>query len=141
MSKGTDLELRRDLRETNAVLAELNRELAARMMDLAAQTGDVQPLMEAVQSLATANSLYTQNTTPASHAEIQKRLGDALYKVGKAEGRKDVLEHAAIAYRGAITIASMLGADETRRQARKSYMKVENLLGRRPKRQSVFSAA
>ncbi len=141
MKKPFGLNLRRDLRDTNAQLAQLNRELAEKMIDLSASTGDVQPLLDAVQSLATAGELYTQTTTPISHGEIQKALGDTLLKVGKKEGRKDALEHAAIAYRGAITVASMLGDTKLRASAKKNYALTLNLLGHRPKRISAISAA
>lgn len=141
MKKTFGLNLRRDLRETNAELAKLNRELAEKMIDLSARTGDVQPLLDAVQSLATASSLYTQSTTPVSHGEIQKALGDTLLKIGKAEDNKEALEHAAIAYRGAITVASMLGEAKLRASAKKNYALTLNLLGHRPKRISAISAA
>ena len=135
------LNLRRDLRETNAELAQLNRELAEKMIALSARTGDVTPLLEAVRSLAMASELYTQTTTPISHGEIQKALGDTLLKIGKKESRKDVLEHAAIAYRGAITVASMLSDAKLRAAAKKNYALTLNLLGHRPKPISAISAA
>lgn len=141
MTKTFGLKLRRDLRDTNAELAKLNRELAQKMINLSARTGDVQPLLEAVQSLATASSLYTQSTTPVSHGEIQKALGDTLLKLGKAENNTAALEHAAIAYRGAITVASMLGETKLRAAAKKNYALTLNLLGHRPKRISAISAA
>ncbi|MEE9347694.1 MAG: hypothetical protein V3U82_05835 [Robiginitomaculum sp.] len=141
MVKGIKISLRRDLRESAADLAALNSELALGMMELAAQTGDVAPLIEAVRSLAKANNFYTQEETPISHGEIQKALGDSLLKLGRNEGHTQALEHAAIAYKGAITVASMLGDAALRRAAKKNYTTVMSLLGRREKPISVISAA
>jgi hypothetical protein len=141
MAKGIKISLRRDLRETNAQLAVLSSELALNMMELAAQTGDVAPLIDAVQSLSKANNLYTQADTPKSHGEIQKALGDMLLKLGRKENDVEALEHAALAYRGAITVASMLGEHVLRRAAKKNYNTVISLLGRREKPISVISAA
>ena len=141
MKKPFGLNLRRDLRETNAQLAILNRELAEKSIALSARTGEVQPLLDAVKSLATAGELYTQDKTPVSHGKIQKSLGDTLLKIGKTENNTEALEHAAIAYRGAITVASMLGETRLRTAAKKNYALTLNLLGHRPKRISAISAA
>jgi len=141
MTDAYNMQVRRDLRETNSQLATLNRELAGRLIYLAAQTEDVQSIVESVQLLSTAISLYTQTTTPPSHGELQKALGDLLLKIGRKEGRKDALEHAAIAYRGAITVASMLGENKLRAAAKKNYATTQSLLGRGKKRISAISAA
>lgn len=141
MKRGLTLNLRQDLRKTNETLAGLNRELAAKMITLAAQTGDVQPLIEAVQSLSKANDLYTQATTPLSHAQIQKALGDTLFKMARAEDHREALDHAIIAYRGAITLASMLGETKLRNAAKKNCALAMNLRGDRPQERSAFSAA
>lgn len=102
-------------------LAELNREMALRMIMLACETGDVEPLIDAVQAMQATEELYTQNTTPIENAHIQKKLGDVLLSVGKNEVDIRALEHAILAYRSAITIASMLGANDLRAEVRASY--------------------
>lgn len=128
MLKISNFKLRKELNETNEALAILNRELAAKMIALAAKTGETQPLIEAVQNLARTNNLYTvQNTAPA-HAEIQKALGDTLFKLARKENDIQALEHAIIAYRGAITLASLLGETRLRNAARKNCHLAEGLL-------------
>lgn len=141
MTDALDMQIRRDLIETNTQLATLNRELAGRLIDLASHTGDVQPIIDAVKSLSTANALYSQKATPKSHGELQMALGDILLKIGRDEGRKDALEHAAIAYRGAITVASLLGERQLRSAAKKNYAVTQNLLGVRSHPISAISAA
>ena len=141
MKSGLTLNLRQKLKKTNEDLAALNRELAARMIALAAQTGDPQPLIEAVQALAKTNDLFTQSSTPLSHAQIQKGLGDTLLKLSRAEHNVDALDHAIIAYRGAITVASMLGETKLRDAAKKNCTLAMRLRGDMPEERSTFSAA
>jgi len=102
-------------------LANLNREMALQMIVLASETGDKQPLIDAVIALRKADELYRQDTTPIENAEIHKKLGDVLLNIGKNEDDMDALDHAIMAYRGAITIASLLGAEALRADARKNY--------------------
>jgi tetratricopeptide (TPR) repeat protein len=121
MAKGSGFNLRRNHRKATMDLANLNREMAVQMIVLASETGDTRPLIDAVKSLRTAEELYQQDTTPIENAEIHKKLGDVLLKVGKNEDDMEALDYAIIAYRGAITIASLLGAEALRAEARKNY--------------------
>ncbi len=128
MLKISNFKLRKDLNETNEALAILNRELAAKMINLAAKTGETEPLIEAVQNMSRTSNLYTlQNTAPA-HIEVQKALGDTLFKLARKENDIAALEHAIIAYRGAITLASLLGETRLRNAAKKNCALAENLL-------------
>jgi len=121
MTKGKQLELRREHKSANFVLAKLNREMAIQMIILAKETEDIAPLIEAVKALRATEALYTPDTTPIETAHLQKKLGDVLLTVGKKEHDLHALKYAVIAYRGAITLASLLG-DETLREAlRKNY--------------------
>lgn len=141
MSIKNSLKMRRDLREAQTAIAILNRELAAKMISLASKTGNTRPLIEAVQSLSKTNQLYTQTETPKSHAEIQKALGDTLFKLARAEEDKVALDHAIIAYRGAITVASLLGETKLRNAAKKNCALAMNLRGYQPDTVSAYSAA
>ncbi len=113
--------LRKTHRQTNVELARLNREMALKMIMLASETGDIEPLMDAVQAFRSTEELFNQNSAPIEDAKIQKKLGDVLFSIGKNEVNMRALEHAIIAYRGAITIASLLGAEGLRAEVREKY--------------------
>ncbi|MDB2438403.1 hypothetical protein N9W89_06775 [Hellea sp.] len=135
------LDLERNLKKTNNELAKLNRELAGHMVTLASQTGDTQPLIQAVNALRSAQELYSIDHMPRENAEVQQSLGDTLLKLGRANHDTDALEHAVEAYRGAITIASMIGDETMRKALKKNYGLARSLLGNRSATQSLFSAA
>ncbi len=122
--------LRRKHKEVTVELAQLNREMALRMIALAHETGEIRPLIDAVNTLRSSEELYSQDTAQIDTARIQKKLGDVLLNVGKNENDSDAIESAITAYRGAITIASMLGAQNLRLDARKSYTLALKYLGK-----------
>ena len=121
--------LKRKHRATTADLARLNREMALKMIMLAGETGDVGPLIDAVKALRKTEEIYSPENTPIENAEIQKKLGDVLLGIGKAENNQQAFEYAIIAYRGAITLASLLGAENIRRAARRNYKLALNYTG------------
>ncbi len=135
------LDLKRQLKKTNNQLAALNRELAGQMVLLASQTGDTAPLIQAVTALRSAEELYSVETTPRENAEVQQALADTLLKLGRANHDTVALENAVKAYRGAITIASMLGDDKMRRELKKNYSLARALLGDRAPAQGLFKVA
>jgi len=135
------LNLKRDLKRTNNELANLNRELAAQMVLLASQTGDTAPLIQAVAALRSAEKLYSIENTPRENAEVQQALADTLLTLGRINHDTEALEHAAKAYRGAITLASLLGDDELRRDLKTNYGLAKSLLGNQIKAQSLFKVA
>lgn len=135
------LALKRDLKKTNNALAQLNRELASQMVLLASQTGDTAPLIQAVTALRSAEKLYSIESTPRENAEVQQALADTLLTIGRTNHDTEALEHAVEAYRGAITIASLLGDNEMRRDLKKNYSTARALLGNRTKTQSLFKVA
>lgn len=141
MLKMNKLDLKRSLKKTNNQLAQLNRELAGQMVLLASQTGDTQPLIQAVTALRSAQELYSIDNTPRENAEVQQALGDTLLKLGRANHDAEALSHAVEAYRGAITIASLIGDEVMRKELKKNYGLARALLGDRAKLQSLFSAA
>lgn len=141
MTKTTKLDLKRNLKKTNNQLAKLNRELAGQMVLLASQTGDTDPLIQAVKSLRSAQELYSLDNSPRENAEVQQALGDTLLKLGRANHDTEALAHAVKAYRGAITIASLIGDEPMRKGLKKNYGLARALLGDRVKTQSLFSAA
>lgn len=141
MLKMNKLELRRSLKKTNNQLAKLNRELAGQMVLLASQTGDTQPLIQAVTALRSAQELYSIDNTPRENAEVQQSLADTLLKLGRANHDAEALGHAVEAYRGAITIASLIGDEAMRKELKKNYGLARALLGDRGNLQSLFSAA
>jgi FPC/CPF motif-containing protein YcgG len=137
----TKLALKRNLKTTNNKLAKLNRELAAQMVLLASQTGDTQPLIQAVASLRSAQELYSIDNSPRENAEVQQALADTLLKLGRANHDTEALGHAVEAYRGAITFASLIGDEAMRKDLKKNYGHARALLGDHEKPQSLFSAA
>lgn len=139
--KKNKLDLKRSLKTTNDQLAQLNRELAGQMALLASQTGDTAPLIQAVKSLRSAQELYSIDNSPRENADVQKALGDTLLKLGRANHDTEALSNAVEAYRGAITIASLLGDEPLRQELKKNYGLARALLGDRAKTQSLFSAA
>lgn len=118
-------------------LARLNREMAVKLMQLASQTGDVEPLIEAVQALRSAQEYYSPEDTPVENAKIQKKLGDILFKIGKDELNERALRHAVIAYRGAITLASLLGNNALRVEIRKNYALALEYIGEKPNKPGI----
>ena len=135
------LALKRDLKKTNNALAQLNRELASQMVLLASQTGDTGPLIQAVSALRSAEKLYSIDSTPRENAEVQQALADTLLTIGRTNHDTEALKHAVEAYRGAITLASLIGDDAMRRDLKKNYGTAKALLGDRVKTQSLFKVA
>lgn len=134
-------ELVQELRETDTALAGLNRELATQMILLAKQTGETQPLIDAVNALRTAQSLYDNDSQPFESAQVQQALADTLLMLGRKANDRNALESARDAYRGAITLASVLGDDVLREDLRTNYRLTLSLLGHRPQRASLFKVA
>jgi len=118
-------------------LSKLNREIALRMIALAHETGEVKPLIDAVNALRASEEYYFQDTVQLDTARVQKKLGDVLLNIGKNEDDISAIEAAITAYRGAITIASMLGAENLRLDARKSHSLAMNYAGRGARAQTV----
>ena len=135
------LALKRDLKKTNNALAQLNRELANQMILLASQTGDTAPLIQAVSALRSAEKLYSIDSTPRENAEVQQALADTLLTIGRTNHDSEALEHAVEAYRGAITLASLIGDEAMRRDLKNNYSTAKALLGDRVKTQSLFKVA
>ena len=122
-------DVRRNHREATVDLARLNREMAIQMIVLASETGEKKPLIDAVISLRKADELYQQETTPIENAEIHKKLGDVLLSIGKNEDDMEALDYSILAYRSAITLASLLGADGLRQSARENYALAKSYRG------------
>ncbi len=139
--KRNKLDLKRSLKKTNNKLAKLNCELAGQMVLLASQTGDTAPLIQAVTALRSAQELYSIDNTPRENAEVQQALADTLLKLGRANHDTEALSHAVEAYRGAITIASLIGDEAMRKELKKNYGLARALLGDHVTTQSLFSAA
>lgn len=136
-----ELELRRDLKETTRELILLNRELAAQMILLASQTGDTAPLIGAVNTLRSAQHSYAAETTPRENAETQQALADTLLTLGRAQDDINALEHSIVAYRSAITLASLIGDEVLRTELKRSYALARNLLGNRGTDKRMSGAA
>ncbi len=143
MAKGHKFSLRRKHKDATVEITKLNREMALRMIALANETGEIKPLIDAVEALRSTSELYSQDTASIDLARIQKKLGDVLFSVGKNEDNMSAVEAAIIAYKGAITIASILGAQNLRMETRKSYALAMNYAGkgRRPQTISLMGAA
>lgn len=140
---GQKFMLRRQHKEATVELSKLNHEMALRMISLAHETGEVKPLIDAVNALRTTEELYSPDTVQIDNARLQKKLGDVLLNVGKNENDLAAIEAAISAYRGAITIASMLGAQNLRKEARKGYALALNYAGKNERTQtfSLMGAA
>jgi len=67
------LDLKREYRKSTQQLAELNRDLAAKMILLASQTGDTAPLIQAVDALQKADQLLTRFTRLAKRRTMWTR--------------------------------------------------------------------
>ncbi len=131
------LEMLREHKKATIELSKLNREIALRMIALAHETGEIKPLIDAVNALRSSEEYYFQDTVQLDTARVQKKLGDVLLNIGKNEDDMSAIESAIIAYRSAITIASMLGAQNLRRDARKSYALAMNYAGKGERIQTV----
>jgi len=129
--------LLREHKEATVELAKLNREIALRMIALAQETGEIKPLIDAVDALRSSEEYYFQDTVQIDTARVQKKLGDVLLNVGKNEDDMSAIEAAISAYRSTITIASMLGAQNLRLNARKSYALAMNYAGKGGRTQTV----
>ncbi len=139
--KPNTLDLQRYLKKTNNALANLNRELAGQMVLLASQTGDTAPLVQAVAALRSAEELYSIESKPRENAEVQQALADTLLTLGRANQDNEALLHAVEAYRGAITIASLIGDEAMRRELKRNYRQAKSLLGDQSKTQALFKVA
>ena len=139
--KPNTLDLQRYLKKTNNALANLNRVLARQMVLLASQTGDTAPLVQAVAALRSAEELYSIESKPRENAEVQQALADTLLTLGRANQDNEALLHAVEAYRGAITIASLIGDEAMRRELKRNYRQAKSLLGDQSKTQALFKVA
>jgi len=133
--------LKREYKQTTQELAKLNRELATQMILLASQTGEVAPLKKAVDALRAIDELHSAESTPRENAELRQTLADTLLTLGRADDDVDALEHAILAYRDAITLASMLGDQKMRRSLKRNYKVALKLLGDRGTDLTVKGAA
>jgi len=124
-------ELSAKLDDVTRQLAGLNRELASQLVLLASQTGDTTPLVGAVQALRKVQAYYAQGEAPRENAEVHEALAETLFKLGRARGNIEALEHAVLSYRSAITLTSLLGEDNWRRRLRRNYNAVLAELGDR----------
>jgi hypothetical protein len=114
------LAMKRRLKNVTQDLAELNLELASQMVLLASQTGDTDPLIQAVKALRQAEDIYTLQSMPQGNLEVQQALGDTLLTLGRAQNDIKALMSAADAYRAAITLASMVGDHKLRRALKRN---------------------
>lgn len=129
------------LRDTDRELGQLNWDLARELITLADQSKDAEPLIQAVEALRSATRYYSFEYAPREHALIQKSIADTLLKLGQTTGDRDALTTARDAYRGAITLASLLSDEELRESLRISYKVTLDLLGYRPKNPTLFRVA
>ena len=129
------------LRQTDEQLGQLNWELAVELTRLSEQTNDPAPLMQAVEALRSATRHYSFENAPREHAEIQQGIADTLLTLGRQTGDRDALESARDAYRGAITLASLLSDEKLREDLRVNYKLTQTLLGDRPQSPSLFNVA
>ena len=143
MLKSDQLRLRRASKNVCADISRLNREMALKLLSLAGQTGEIEPLIEAVKALRSSEEYYSHDNANIELVHIQKKLGDVLLSVGKSESNLTALNASIEAYKGAITIASILGADKLRAELRKSYNLAMNYAGKnkRTKPLSLMGAA
>ena len=134
-----DLEIEK--RKLDQELGQLNWDLAQELTQLAARSNDPAPLMQAVNALRSAKRYYTFENAPLEHALIQQAIADCLLTLGRRTGDKEALKTARDAYRGAITLASLLSDDSLREDLRQNYKLTQTLLGVRPPVRSLFTAA
>jgi len=139
--KSNELGLRRELNVVTSEIAALNRELASQMILLAAQTGETEPLIHAVQALQSSQKFYSTENAPRDSAEIQQALADTLLKIGRVEQDQLALQHSIKAYRHAITLASVLGDEDMRRSLKRNYAIARTVMGEAGTRPSIVNAA
>ena len=129
------------LANTDARLALMNAQLAAEMVKLAGQTDDLAPLKQAEEALSSARTYYTFETTPVEICMVQTALGDMLLKLGKNKSDKTAIARARVAFRAAITLASLHGDDTQRADLRDKIKLAESLMGHRQQTPSLFRVA
>ena len=134
-----DLQIR--LKDTDRELGQLNWDLARELITLASQCNQAAPLIQAVEALRSATRYYTFEDAPRDHALIQKAIADTLLKLGQMTDDRDALLTARDAYRGAITLASLLSDEELRESLRVNYKATLDLLGICPKNPTLFRVA
>jgi len=80
-----------------------------------------------------ANKLDLKRDLKEVSVELAALNRELALKMISLRAKDDVnaLEHAIKAYRGAITLASMLGDEEMRRELKRDYSLARNLLGHR----------
>lgn len=127
MSVRKKLDLRRDYRKATRQLANLNRDLAAKMILLASQTGDTSPLIQAVDALEKADELFSVDSTPREVAEIRQALAETLFTLGKAQSDPEAIARSIDAYRSAITLASLIGDEAMRTKLKRNYAKAKKI--------------
>jgi hypothetical protein len=130
-----------ELRKVDRELGRLNWDLARELITLAEQTGDHDTLIEAVEALRSATRYYTFEDAPRDHARIQQAIADTLLAFGRKTMDGTALGSARDAYRGAITLASLLSDETLRDELRISYKETLDLLGELPRTEPLFRVA
>lgn len=131
MAARNKLDLKRDLRNVSHELVGLNRQLASKMIVLASQTGDTEPLFQAVEALKAGQEIYPADGAPRENAKIYQSLADALLRLGRANGDIVAIETSISVYRSAISLASMLGDEKMRKALKHNYLTARNILSKR----------
>ena len=134
-----DLQIK--LRKTDRELGQLNWELAQELVTLADQANNPEPLIEAVEALRSAKRYYSFEDAPREHALIQQSIADTLLILGRRTGDREALMTARDAYRGAITLASLLSDEALRDALRINYRETQTLLGETLKSAAIFRVA
>jgi hypothetical protein len=141
VDKNFKVDLTRKLAETDAQLAELNKELADKMILLAEQTDDPSVLIQAVQALKSAKKYYNIDTAPRETLDVHAALADTLLSLGRKTHDLEALENSVAAYRSAITLASLIGDEDRRRDIKAQYRMAITYLGQDEEKQSLFKVA
>jgi len=130
-----------ELANTDAKLALLNAELAAKMVKLAGQTSDLGPLAQAEEALSATRRYYEYENTPVEICLVQSALGDMFVRLGKAKNERTAFQRAHKAYRTAMTLASMQGNETMRLELRDKLKIADSLMGKNNRTPALFKVA
>ncbi|MGB0906456.1 MAG: hypothetical protein ACPGVT_03100 [Maricaulaceae bacterium] len=122
------LNLKRDLKNVTHELVGLNRQLAQKMILLASQTGETQPLFQAAEALTSSQQLYPSDGAPRENAKLYQSLADASFGIGRMNKDMDAIALSVESYRSAITLASMIGDEGLRSNLKEKYTIARNFL-------------
>lgn len=133
--------LAEQLHDTTSEIVRTKFELVREYVSLADMETSASHLDAALDVLSSLNATTLMENALSEYVEVQSHVAAGFLRIGRKTKNRLTLEKAKHAYRGAITLASVLGDDDMRQALRQNYRTTLSLLGDKPQNPSLFKVA